>query len=89
MERHAYPTSTAQQQQRSPYSATFSQHGLPESENHEEANENWSEEFSGGDVGEGEQDAENQDGSRKKRRRPMSVSYVSGIVIYIFDGSWF
>ena len=80
MERHTYPTSTGQQQQRSPYSATFSQHGLPDSEKHEDTNENWSEDFSGGDVGEAEQDAESHDGSRKKRRRPMSVSYVSGTV---------
>lgn len=72
-QRHSYPIASAQHQQQPPYSATFSHSETPHSENHEDANENWSEEFSGGDGGE---DADNQDGSRKRRRRPMSVSYV-------------
>ena len=87
MERHTYPTASGQQQQQSPYSSTFSQPGLPDSEKQEDINENWSEEFSGGDVGEGELDAENQDGSRKKRRRPMSVSYVLRKALYIFNAT--
>ncbi len=85
MERHSYPITSGQHQQQSPYSATFSQSGLPESEKHEDANENWSEEFSGGDGGE---DADNRDGSRKRRRRPMSVSYVSRLALRSsYDGS--
>ena len=84
MERHSYATASIQQQQQSPYSATFSQSGLPECEKQEDANENWSEDFSGGDLGEAEQDAGNQDGSRKRRRRPMSVSYVTRTILYTF-----
>ena len=86
MEHHPYPTASGQQQQQqSPHSSTFSQPGLPDFEKQEDTTENWSEELSGGDVGEGDPGAENQDGSRKKRRRPMSVSYVSRTVPHVFN----